>query len=197
MTKYVIFDLGGVVVELGKHPIPPQWLDAEKSFSFKDWFQSDIALSFERGLTSPDAFASALKATLGLNVDNSDVLAQFTQWPVGLFPSMPSLLTSLKQDYTLVAFTNTNSLHYPRLIDEFKLETYFDHIFASHLMHLAKPDLAAFEHVLQALGTTADQVIFIDDNIANIQTARNMGIHALHASGEAAVTLALKQAGVF
>lgn len=58
-----------------------------------------------------------------------------------------------------------------------------------------KPDPAFFEHVLDDLGVPADRVGFVDDVAANVESARSVGIRAVHhdpASGATGLVAALE-----
>lgn len=54
----------------------------------------------------------------------------------------------------------------------------FPHRFFSSTLRLVKPSTEIFEHVLAELGAAADQVVFVDDNEANVAAARTLGIDA-------------------
>jgi putative hydrolase of the HAD superfamily len=55
----------------------------------------------------------------------------------------------------------------------------FDHVTLSYEVRSAKPEPAAFEHCLEGLGTPADQLLFLDDRIANVQGAELLGIRGI------------------
>lgn len=57
-------------------------------------------------------------------------------------------------------------------------DPHFDEEFYSCEIGVAKPDQAYFAAVLERLGTTTDQVVFIDDSPANIAAAGQIGIDA-------------------
>lgn len=54
----------------------------------------------------------------------------------------------------------------------------FDDTFYSYEMRVAKPDPAYFRAVLERLGLPAAEVLFIDDNAANVASAREAGLAA-------------------
>ncbi|WP_193164646.1 HAD family hydrolase [Microbulbifer hainanensis] len=174
----ILFDLGGVLVDLRPTPLPEAWLPDGQTFDSIDWFRSDTALQFECGSLSPEAFAGALQCELELDVAVPDIIAEFTRWPIGLRAGARELLTRLRRDCSLAALTNTNALHWPRLIHEFRLPDYFSQIFASHLLHLAKPDPRIFHHVMDALSVAPEHILFFDDNPENVATAATLGIHS-------------------
>ncbi|HEX3681143.1 MAG TPA: HAD family phosphatase [Bryobacteraceae bacterium] len=55
----------------------------------------------------------------------------------------------------------------------------FDHVTLSYEVRSAKPEAAAFEHCLEGLGMPADQILFLDDHIANVQAAESLGIRSI------------------
>lgn len=69
------------------------------------------------------------------------------------------------------------SLGYGDLLDE---------TFYSYDLGVAKPDPAYFTTILELLGTDAQDVLFVDDNLRNVETARSVGLGAeqwLHTEG--------------
>ena len=74
----------------------------------------------------------------------------------------------------------TNQHAYRRAImqDERGYGAWFDRTFYSCDLGLAKPDPAYFRAILSALGVPASEVLFIDDNAANVDGARSVGIQA-------------------
>jgi putative hydrolase of the HAD superfamily len=55
-----------------------------------------------------------------------------------------------------------------------------DGAFWSYELGLAKPDPAFFTTVLDLLGLEADQVLFVDDSLRNVEAARSVGLAAEH-----------------
>lgn len=60
----------------------------------------------------------------------------------------------------------------------FGYDELMDDTFWSYELGVAKPDAAYFTTVLARLEVPAERVIFIDDNLANVETARSVGLHA-------------------
>jgi putative hydrolase of the HAD superfamily len=54
----------------------------------------------------------------------------------------------------------------------------FDDTFYSFELGVAKPDPAYFSAVLSRLALPAGEVLFVDDNAANVQSARDVGLRA-------------------
>lgn len=81
-------------------------------------------------------------------------------------------------------------------MDEMGLYGAFHHHFASHLIGLAKPDASAFRHVINALDVNPAEILFLDDNVLNVTSARKQGIKAERVQGLEEVKLCLKGCGV-
>ncbi|WP_346836804.1 HAD-IA family hydrolase [Microbulbifer sp. SAOS-129_SWC] len=194
--ELVLFDLGGVLVDLRPTPFPEEWLPDGQTFDDLDWFKSDTAQQFECGTLTPQQFAVALQRELGVKIDTRALLAEFTRWPIGLRSGAHELLISLRQHCNLAALTNTNALHWPRLVDEFRLPPYFDAMFASHQMQLAKPDPRAFRQVSDTLGTAPERILFFDDNAANIAAAAALGLNGRRVTTIAQIANGLREYGV-
>ena len=45
---------------------------------------------------------------------------------------------------------------------------------------LIKPDPALFKVILERYGLKPEECVFIDDNLPNVEAARNLGINAIH-----------------
>ena len=54
----------------------------------------------------------------------------------------------------------------------------FDATFYSYELGVAKPDPGYFTAILDRLDAPADRVLFVDDNRANVEAARTVGLHA-------------------
>jgi putative hydrolase of the HAD superfamily len=64
-----------------------------------------------------------------------------------------------------------------------KLGAAFDTHFVSHLTGRIKPDAAAFEHVVESLDCSPASVLFLDDNLLNVDAAKRLGMQAFRVQG--------------
>jgi putative hydrolase of the HAD superfamily len=74
--------------------------------------------------------------------------------------------------------TNQHAFRRAVMQDERGYGTWFDRTFYSCDLGLAKPDPAYFRAILGALDLPASDVLFIDDNQANVDGARSVGLQA-------------------
>jgi putative hydrolase of the HAD superfamily len=196
--RVVLFDVGGVLVELSGVATLLDWLDhritAPELWSL--WLHSPSVRAFETGRVDAGQFAAGMLAELRLEMDAGRFLESFTYWPSALYPGALEMIGRIPPRYRRALLSNSNVLHWGRVLDEMGLGALFEHQFASHLMGKIKPDAEAFEHVLDSLGCRASQVLFLDDNALNVQAARSLGMRAQQVRGVHEAQLSLQQAGI-
>lgn len=64
--------------------------------------------------------------------------------------------------------------------DELGYRDLLDDAFYSYALRVAKPDPAYFTAILARLGEDPERVLFVDDNLANVEGARAVGLAAEH-----------------
>src|SRR5215831_10789358 len=86
--RVVLFDVGGVLVELSGLALLQSWLGnrmtEEQMYTF--WLTSPVVRAFETGRMEPEAFGEKLVAELNLPVNGEEFLRAFCSWMHGLFP---------------------------------------------------------------------------------------------------------------
>ncbi len=56
----------------------------------------------------------------------------------------------------------------------------FDSLYASHLIHIAKPAKAFWNYIMDKEGFKAENTVFVDDRLDNISAAESLGITPYH-----------------
>jgi len=196
--RVVLFDVGGVLVELSGVPAMLAWMENRVSREelLSMWLTSPVVRAFETGQIAPYVFADQLIAEMALPVERELLLEEFTRWPTGLFPGALDLVGRVPRRYARATLCNTNALHWPRLMTDLKLDGAFDHYFASHLIGKIKPDDEAFHHVTEELDCRAEEVLFLDDSRLNVEAAKRVGMRAVQARGVAEAEQILLANGV-
>ena len=187
--KNIVFDLGGVLVDLDfKAAI--NGLQKAGFANVKEQLQTlhqgGIFQKFELGEMSADEFRTAIRenSTVELTDEEVDNLwnAMFLESP----REKLELILDLRGKYMVYLLSNTNSIHWDYVCKNafnyrgFRVKDYFEETFLSYEMHLAKPDKAIFEKVLQDANLLPEETLFIDDSEANCKAAEEVGIHAHH-----------------
>ena len=183
----VLFDLGGVLIKLGKHPLPADWIGNAGGLTLREWFSSQSGRDFETGLISPHEFAAAMKREFNIEQSSERIIAEFARWPEGLYPGSEQVLGDLRESYRLAVLSNSNELHWPRITTELGLSDYFEQMYSSHIIGAAKPDSKSFDYVVKATGCDPEEILFFDDSEANIKAATNFGMNGVLVGGLADV----------
>jgi len=196
--RIILFDLGGVLIELTGVPALLAWIGNRLTPEelWRMWLSSPVVRAFETGKVGPDTFANQLIADLGLPVSRQEFLAAFRAWPKGVFPGAVDLVRRISPPYVRATLCNTNVLHWPRFMDEMGLGNLFEHHFASHLMGKLKPDREVFEHVVAALGCEPSAILFLDDQPLNVEAAQAIGLQAVCVRGVQEAERVLTEVGV-
>ena len=193
----VLFDLGGVLLELGPSPIDPSWMaEPDLAPNAADWLASPLVDRYESGRMDSEEFFPALIKELKLNTDAQQLEEHFRQWVKGCYPETKALLSWLAtQPVKLAMLSNSNPIHWPRILDpnDLALGEYFDYAFSSHQMGFAKPSKQAFECIFNECGVSPAEVVFFDDNQVNVDAAQELGINAWKVAGPSQIRHILEQ----
>ncbi len=183
--KTIIFDLGGVFVELDitkffKKVFAPFQLSKPKTpFMLKFFKQSDI---YHKGQIDNQEFYELACDILNLDKDHI-TLTRF-------YDAFNSILTKVNKDmvkileklrksekYKLFCLSNINQSHWDYLQNiDCHFLSYFDEILLSHEIQMLKPSPEVFEYAIKKAGCSPEEVVFIDDGRKNVQSAEKLGI---------------------
>jgi putative hydrolase of the HAD superfamily len=196
--QLLLFDVGGVLVELKGVAVILDWLQNSITTDelWHRWLHSRSVRQFETGQIDPTEFAASVIQEFKLPVTQEQFLESFIGWPTRLYPGTLEFIARIPATYQRGLLSNSNALHWPRVMDDMGLGPAFHHHFVSHLTGRIKPDPDAFEHVVDSLGISADQILFLDDNRINVDTAHRLGLHALQVRGLTETERALTDAGI-
>jgi len=195
----ILFDLGGVLVELSGVPVMHRWSNNrfDDDMLWEAWLHSASVRAFETGKISAAQFADEIVAEMALTISANEFIEAFTHWPTGLYSGTDELLIKLRfNNYNLACLSNSNELHWPRLMNEMGLATLMDEYYASHELGMLKPDADVFAHVIEELGCDAASVLFLDDNNLNVEAARAVGLKSFRTKGIRDVYSVLHSQGI-
>lgn len=196
--EIILFDVGGVLVELSGVETLLRWMGptVTEEQLWPVWLRSPSVRAFETGRIQPMQFACGILRELKLDIEPDRFIESFTGWPTRPFPGAMQLLASIPARYQRALLSNSNTLHWPRVLNDMKLAASFEHRFASHLIGKIKPDAECFEHVIEAFDCEPGQILFLDDNLLNVEAARSAGMRAERALGVDGARLRLREAGI-
>ena len=101
------------------------------------------------------------------------------------------------QRLPLYAFSNTNGAHVAHFSRAYAdLLGHFREIYLSSTIGLRKPEAAAYDHVVNAIGVPASRILFFDDSAENVAGARSRGLSAVHVRSPDDIATALAALGI-
>lgn len=179
--RAVLFDYGGVLAEEGFYNglislAEEQALDAKAmpEEGMKAVYDSGFVLG--RG-TAAD-FWNLLRQHTGLEGDD-DILTDRILDGFQVRPWMIELVRNLRDKGYIVGILSDQTYWLDELdkADHFYQE--FNHIYVSYYMRKGKRDASLFTDVVDDLNLKPQQVLFIDDNVNNVQRAKEMGLNTI------------------
>ena len=187
--KNIVFDLGGVLVDLDfKAAI--NGLQKAGFANVKEQLQAfdrdGIFQQIELGEMTAEEFRTAIRENSSVELTDEEVDALWNAMLLEVPREKLELILHLRGKYMVYLLSNTNSIHWDYVCKNafnyrgFRVNDYFEETFLSYEMHLAKPDKAIFEKVLQDANLLPEETLFIDDSEANCKAAEEVGIHAHH-----------------
>jgi len=197
----LLFDLGRVVLDIDFSKVVACWAGhagcepahLAGRFSWRDEFYQQ----HEKGEISDADFFAALRALLGVELSDAQFLEGWNEIFAGEMPGIAPLLQRAAQRLPLYAFSNTNAAHAEHFSETYAgVLGHFREIFLSSAIGLRKPDAAAYDHVVKAIGVPASRIVFFDDLAENIDGARACGLTAVHVTSPDDVAHALAALGI-
>ncbi len=183
MIQTVIFDLGGVLVRT-EDRIPRQLLAEKFGMTYEEMdslvYGSPSSKEAGEGKISAEQHKETVLKTLGLPLDSFKSFGDEFWGGDRLDKKLVEFIEGLRGEYTTALLSNAWDDLRPLLVNLWKIDGVFDHIFISAEVKLAKPDPRIYQHVISELQQDPSEMIFVDDFIENVKAAKAEGLHAIH-----------------
>ncbi len=179
-----IFDLGNVIVDIDFNRVLGVWSDLGRVplATLQSRFRMDEAFEkHERGEISDPEFAARICDQLDIALSYPQFVAGWQAVFVGVRPETLAIMNQLRaKGERVVILSNTNQLHFEFWPTQYpEVQNATDRLYMSQDVGMRKPEARIYHHVLEHEGFTADQAVFFDDNQANIDAARAIGIESV------------------
>ncbi len=193
----LLFDLGGVVIEIDFDRIFSHWAmysnqnhEIIKSrFTFDSYYERH-----ERGEIDASEYFASLRKSIGINITDEEFIAGWNSIYVGEIPAVLTLLSNVREKLPVYAFTNSNLAHQLVWSKKFRhVLNLFRDVFVSSEIGKRKPEPAAFNFISSKIGVELENILFFDDSLENIVGAKKIGLQTVHVTSPKDIEIGLKE----
>lgn len=187
--KALIFDMGGVLVDLDIEDCKKAFKEGLGYHKIDDIIdachQKGIYGELEQGLLTGDEFRKIVLSESRPGSKPEDVDKAMYHILVGIAPEKVRLLKDLAAEYDLYLLSNNNEICLPCARDIFEqagipLDKIFRKCFYSFEMKALKPSESFYKAVVEQIGIPSEQMLFIDDSMANVEGSIAAGLPAIY-----------------
>ena len=192
-VKALLFDLGGVIVDLDYHKTINAFdaLGVANTESIYNQFnQTEIFDGFETGSLTGKEFIHLMKHQIPTYSSESEIKKAWNAMILGFEEAKLKQIKKYSEKIPCYLLSNTNEIHLEyiqTLLGEmpFKnLELLFKKCYYSHIIGKRKPHKETFEWVLNDMGYAAEDVLFIEDSPQHIEGAKTINLNTLYLTQE-------------
>jgi len=187
--KALIFDMGGVLVDLDIEDCKNAFKEYLGYYNIDNIIdachQKGIYGDLEEGTLSAEGFREAVLADSRPGSLAEDVDRAMWHILVGIEPYKADMLRKLAGSYELYLLSNNNPICLPHARSIFKeagipLEDIFKKCYYSFEMKALKPSEAIYKAVIEDVGMSGEEMLFIDDSRRNVEGAITAGLPAVY-----------------
>lgn len=186
MIKNIIYDMGGVLYNIDYNLTA----EAFKALGFTSFdamysqFTADAVFEkLETGHISIADFYTVIQEKATTAITESQIKSAWNAMLLGFRPAAIQHIKSINNQYRVFLLSNTNAIHleqvyedYDKLGEEIDYDNLFEQAWYSNKIGYRKPNKDIYDFVLAQADLIAEETIFIDDSINNIEAAAAMGI---------------------
>lgn len=182
--KNIIFDLGGVLIDWS-----PEYLYKKiiKEDDKRKWFLENVcSFDWNEEQDGGRTIQEANKILINQFPEYKDwIEIYYSRWDEmlsGPIQETVDIFKELKKEkkFSFYALTNWSAETFPRALELFDFLHWFDGRLVSGEVNLRKPQLEIYELIISKFNLTPSETLFIDDNLRNINAAKETGLRCLH-----------------
>lgn len=209
MIRNVVFDMGGVLIDLDVNAcvkafmcLSPNPMDTLERMKAGDMLGNGGKTSlhdFELGNISTEEYLSGVlkecKTGTTLQMVSDATMTILKDIPTS---RKQAILDLRAKGYHVYLLSNINDLHWPvcqakmeaPLPDangkncSYSINEFFHDLFLSHELHLCKPDSRIYDTLIARTGIIPAETMYIDDVEENVQGGLKAGLQAVMATGD-------------
>jgi len=183
--KNIIFDFGGVLIDWNpRYFYKDVFNDTEEMEYFltdvwgPQWnMKHDAGFSFSEITHELQKLYPRYCNEIEMYQNNWEVMIR------GEISENTILLNPLKSKYRLFGLTNWSAEAFPVIYPRYEFFKVFEGIVVSGEEKVIKPGKEIYQLLLNRYGLLANESLFIDDSLKNIETANELGFSTIHING--------------
>ena len=186
MIRNLIFDFGGVLVDWNLRHLYSSYFKTSEEMEL---FLHRVPIvqwnaMFDSGYPFREGITELCRKFPEYNEPIRMFREQWEKTIKGPIPGMSELLGRAKANgYKLYGLTNWSNETFPIARRKYPLFELFDGIVVSGIERICKPDPRFYRLLLDRYRLSAQESLFIDDNLSNVYAARKLDISAIHFQG--------------
>lgn len=190
MIKTILFDLGGVLLNLDKEACIQTFIEmgyTDVRSMITNYRQEGALRLLESGEVSPEGFCDEIRRLCGKYVPDEEIKQAVRVFLLDIPMYKLDYLLDLKKRYKVAMLSNTSPIAIEYITHRnftsrgLKLEDYFDEFYYSFELKCMKPDDEIYERMIARSGMVPSEVLFVDDSQANLDASKKFGFHTLFA----------------
>jgi putative hydrolase of the HAD superfamily len=173
-------------IEFGRDVLDSKASEIEFYRTWRSASEASMRCFFSGEMSFEEQRKFRLELILDRNLNKRDAIDLFEQYLTryrshwSLFPDAVPALENLSEILKLGLITNGDATQQLRKIEQLSLSNYFSIIVISSQVKAAKPDLLIFEHAAKRAGVSAQECIYVGDNLeTDAIAARNAGYRGI------------------
>jgi glucose-1-phosphatase len=193
--KNIIFDLGGIFIEIDYGATRKAFIDLGV-LNFDELYQQDYVSALfedlEVGKINEQEFYHQFRIISKSNLTNEQIKLAWNAMIGSFWIERLEFASLLKKRYNVFLLSNTNIIHqncFESILNKAnateKYSKSFHQIYYSHQINLRKPNADSYLKIINEHHLVANETLFIDDTLKNIQGAQSIGLQVLHLKPQA------------
>lgn len=186
MLKAVIFDMGGVILDLDMDRCVRNFKEVAGFSDIVEYLdiyhQKGFIGDFEEGILSEDEFYAECLRHCKEGTSPRDIEYCFNSLIAGPDHDVIRQIRELSRDYDLYVLSNNNpicSRKFLEILDEEGIASCFKGLFFSFRMKMLKPGREIYDEAVRRTGLRPEEILFIDDSAVNVEGAKAAGLNAI------------------
>lgn len=191
MIKNILFDLGGVLIDLDvRRSLKAMYALTDGSRGqtqitadgLLGGHDSELINKYQVGAITTDEFLSSVLSSCKQGTTKEQVKDAWFAMLLGIGDDKRHLLQCLKdKGLGIYVLSNINELHVEWVMNHCPELHTADALFFSNEIHLSKPDKRCYDLVKERAGINPCETLYIDDLQPNIKAGEEAGFRCLHA----------------